>query len=64
MFSDFYLQNFSTLSQNKLSDLNKIPVNKDETLKNIETVVCELKSQLEDLCDQGLVKISEKGEVP
>lgn len=64
MFSDFYLQNFSTLSQNKLLDLNKIPVNKDETLKNIETVVYQLKSQLDDLCDQGLVRISEKGEMP
>ncbi len=64
MFSDFYLQNFSTLSQNKLLDLNKIPVNKDETLKNIETVVYQLKSQLDDLCDQGLVRISDKGEIP
>ncbi|XP_058619494.1 E3 ubiquitin/ISG15 ligase TRIM25-like isoform X2 [Onychostoma macrolepis] len=56
----YVIQNFSNLSQNKLSDLNKIPVNKDETLKNIETVVSQLKSQLDDLCDQGLVRISEK----
>ncbi|XP_073690708.1 E3 ubiquitin/ISG15 ligase TRIM25-like [Garra rufa] len=56
----YVIQNFSTLSQIKLLDLYKISINKDETLKNTETVVCQLKSQLDDLCEQGLVMISEK----
>ncbi|KAK2901460.1 hypothetical protein Q8A67_009575 [Cirrhinus molitorella] len=51
---------FSTLSQNTLLDLRKISINEDETHKNIETVVCQLKSELDDLCEQGLVRIKEK----
>ncbi|KAK2901461.1 hypothetical protein Q8A67_009576 [Cirrhinus molitorella] len=56
----YVIQTFSTLSQNTLLDLHKISINKDETHKNIETVVCQLKSELDDLCEQGLVRIKEK----
>uniref|UniRef100_A0A8C1VHG3 Uncharacterized protein n=1 Tax=Cyprinus carpio TaxID=7962 RepID=A0A8C1VHG3_CYPCA len=56
----YVIQNFSALSLNQISNLNNISISKHLTFEEIETVVSLLKSQLDDLCDQDIVRISEK----
>ncbi|CAM4726154.1 unnamed protein product [Leuciscus chuanchicus] len=55
-----FIQNFSSLSHYQCSDLCNISVRQHLTFEEIETVICELKSQLDDLCEQDIVRISEK----
>uniref|UniRef100_A0A8C1MCL4 Uncharacterized protein n=1 Tax=Cyprinus carpio TaxID=7962 RepID=A0A8C1MCL4_CYPCA len=56
----YVIQNFSALSLNQFSNLNNISISKHLTFEEIETVVSLLKSQLDYLCDQDIVRISEK----
>ncbi|XP_056108973.1 E3 ubiquitin/ISG15 ligase TRIM25-like [Rhinichthys klamathensis goyatoka] len=56
----YFIQNFSSLSHYQISNLCNIAVRQHLTFKEIETVICLLKSQLDDLCEQDIVRISEK----
>ncbi|XP_067277251.1 finTRIM family, member 81 isoform X2 [Pseudorasbora parva] len=56
----YFIQNFSSLSHYQCSNLCNISIRQHLTFKEIETVICELKSQLDDLCEQDIVRISEK----
>ncbi|XDV50533.1 hypothetical protein PO909_019579, partial [Leuciscus waleckii] len=49
-----FIQNFSSLSHYQCSDLCNISVRQHLTFEEIETVICELKSQLDDLCEQDI----------
>ncbi|XP_067242652.1 E3 ubiquitin/ISG15 ligase TRIM25-like [Chanodichthys erythropterus] len=55
-----FIQNFSSLSRYQCSNLTNISIRKHLTFEEIETVICELKGQLDDLCEQDIVWISEK----
>ncbi|XP_048061341.1 E3 ubiquitin/ISG15 ligase TRIM25-like [Megalobrama amblycephala] len=55
-----FIQNFSSLSHYQCSNLSDISIGKHLTFEELETVICELKSQLDDLCEQDIVRISEK----
>ncbi|KAK9964280.1 hypothetical protein ABG768_005470 [Culter alburnus] len=55
-----FIQNFSSLSHYQCSNLSDISIRKHLTFQELETVICELKSQLDDLCEQDIVRISEK----
>ncbi|XP_016389275.1 E3 ubiquitin/ISG15 ligase TRIM25-like [Sinocyclocheilus rhinocerous] len=56
----YVIQNFSALSLKQFSNLNNISISQHLNFKEIETVVSLLKSQLDDLCVQDIVRISEK----
>ncbi|KAK9964272.1 hypothetical protein ABG768_005462 [Culter alburnus] len=55
-----FLQNFSSLSRYQCSNLSNISIRQHLTFDEIDTVICELKSQLDNLCEQDIVWISEK----
>ncbi|KAL1262767.1 hypothetical protein QQF64_005506 [Cirrhinus molitorella] len=56
----YVIQNFSSLSHYQCSDLCNTSVSQLLTFEEIEEVIGELKSQLDDLCEQDIVRISEK----
>ncbi|KAK7148373.1 hypothetical protein R3I93_012634 [Phoxinus phoxinus] len=56
----YFIQNFSSLSHYQCSNLCNISVRQHLTFDEIDTVICQLKSQLDDLCEQDIVRISEK----
>ncbi|XP_039528464.1 tripartite motif-containing protein 16-like [Pimephales promelas] len=56
----YFIQNFSSLSDYQCSNLCNISVRQHLTFKEIEMVICQLKNQLDDLCEQDIVRISEK----
>ncbi|XP_051773463.1 tripartite motif-containing protein 16-like isoform X2 [Ctenopharyngodon idella] len=56
----YFIQNFSSLSRYQCSNLSNISIRQHLTFEEIETVICEMKSQLDDLCKQDIVRISEK----
>ncbi|XP_050981418.1 E3 ubiquitin/ISG15 ligase TRIM25-like [Labeo rohita] len=55
-----FIQKFSSLSRYQCSNLCTISISQHHTFEEIEKVVCELKSQLDDLCEQDILWISEK----
>ncbi|XP_065152515.1 finTRIM family, member 81 [Paramisgurnus dabryanus] len=55
-----FIQKFSSLSQFQFSNLHNITVNQHLTFDEIQPILSELKSQLDDLCEQDTVRISEK----
>uniref|UniRef100_A0A8C1FCI8 FinTRIM family, member 80 n=1 Tax=Cyprinus carpio carpio TaxID=630221 RepID=A0A8C1FCI8_CYPCA len=55
-----FIQKFSSLSRYQCSNLCTISISQQLTFEEIEKVVCELKSQLDDLCVQDILWISEK----
>ncbi|XP_051507571.1 tripartite motif-containing protein 16-like isoform X1 [Myxocyprinus asiaticus] len=56
----YFIQNFSSLSRYQCSNVCSISVNQHLMFEEIQTIVSELKSQLDDLCDEDTVRISEK----
>uniref|UniRef100_A0A672P6L4 FinTRIM family, member 80 n=1 Tax=Sinocyclocheilus grahami TaxID=75366 RepID=A0A672P6L4_SINGR len=58
----YVIQNFSSFSRYHCSALCNTSVSQRLTFEEIEKVISELKSQLDDLCEQDIVRISEKGE--
>ncbi|XP_073689920.1 E3 ubiquitin/ISG15 ligase TRIM25 [Garra rufa] len=55
-----FIQKFSSVSCCQCSDLCTISISKHLTFEEVEKVVCELKSQLDDLCAEDILSISEK----
>ncbi|XP_043112278.1 E3 ubiquitin/ISG15 ligase TRIM25-like [Puntigrus tetrazona] len=55
-----FIQKFSSLTRYQCSDLCTISISRHLTFEEIEKVVSELKSQLDDLCEQDVLWISEK----
>ncbi|XP_065152514.1 E3 ubiquitin/ISG15 ligase TRIM25-like [Paramisgurnus dabryanus] len=55
-----FIQNFSSIYNYQCSNLCNIPVYQHLTFEEIPTILSELKSQLNDLCEQDTVRISEK----
>uniref|UniRef100_A0A671QPT8 E3 ubiquitin/ISG15 ligase TRIM25-like n=1 Tax=Sinocyclocheilus anshuiensis TaxID=1608454 RepID=A0A671QPT8_9TELE len=58
----YVIQNFSSFSRYHCSALCNTSVSQRLKFEEIEKVISELKSQLDDLCEQDIVRISEKGE--
>ncbi|XP_052468761.1 E3 ubiquitin/ISG15 ligase TRIM25 isoform X1 [Carassius gibelio] len=56
----YVIQNFLTVSRYQCSNLGGISISQHLTFEEIETVVSELKSQLDDLSEQDIAWISEK----
>lgn len=56
----YFIQNFSSIYNYQCSNLCNITVNKSLTFENICPILTELKCQLDDLCEQDSVRISEK----
>uniref|UniRef100_A0A9J7XCD7 FinTRIM family, member 80 n=2 Tax=Cyprinus carpio TaxID=7962 RepID=A0A9J7XCD7_CYPCA len=56
----YVIQNFLSVSRYQCSNLCDISISQHLTFEEIKTVVSELKSQLDDLCEQDMVWISEK----
>ncbi|XP_059421958.1 finTRIM family, member 81 isoform X1 [Carassius carassius] len=54
------IQNFSSLSHYQYSDLCNTSVSQRLTFEEMEKVISEIKSQMDDLCQQDIVRISEK----
>lgn len=55
-----FIQNFSSISDYQYSNLCAMSISQHLTFEQIETTVSELKSQLDNLCEQDIVRISEK----
>ncbi|XP_051945434.1 E3 ubiquitin/ISG15 ligase TRIM25-like [Xyrauchen texanus] len=55
-----FIQNFSSFSRYQCSSVCSISVNQHLTFEEIQTIVSELKRQLDDLCEEDSVRISEK----
>ncbi|XP_056326239.1 E3 ubiquitin/ISG15 ligase TRIM25 [Danio aesculapii] len=55
-----FIQNFSSISDYQYSSLCTMSISQHLTFEQIEAIVSELKSQLDDLCEQNIVRISEK----
>lgn len=60
-FCLFRLQKFSSLTAYVCTNLQKIAIRQHMTFKEIEMIICDLKSQLDDLCTQDVTRILEKG---
>ncbi|XP_016389063.1 E3 ubiquitin/ISG15 ligase TRIM25-like isoform X1 [Sinocyclocheilus rhinocerous] len=56
----YVIQNFLSVSRYQCSNLCDISISQHLTFEEIETVVSDLKSQLDDLCEQDILWISEK----
>ncbi|XP_016364119.1 tripartite motif-containing protein 16-like isoform X3 [Sinocyclocheilus rhinocerous] len=56
----YVIQNFSSFSRYHCSALCNTSVSQRLTFEEIEKVISELKSQLDDLCEQDIVRILEK----
>ncbi|XP_050981421.1 E3 ubiquitin/ISG15 ligase TRIM25-like isoform X2 [Labeo rohita] len=56
----YVIQKFSSFPHYQCSDLCNTSVSQQLTFEEIEKVVSELKSQLDDLCEQDVVRILEK----
>ncbi|KAI7805833.1 E3 ubiquitin/ISG15 ligase TRIM25-like [Triplophysa rosa] len=56
----YFIQNFSSIYNYQCSNISNINVNQKLTFENIYPILTELKSQLNDLCEQDTVRISEK----
>ncbi|XP_051946610.1 E3 ubiquitin/ISG15 ligase TRIM25-like [Xyrauchen texanus] len=56
----YFIQNFSSFPRYQRSSMCSISVNQHLTFEEIQTIVSELKSQLDDLCEEDAVRISEK----
>ncbi|XP_056616577.1 E3 ubiquitin/ISG15 ligase TRIM25-like [Triplophysa dalaica] len=56
----YFIQNLSSINNHQRSNLCNTTVNQHLTFEEIHPILSELKSQLDDLCEQDTVRISER----